>query len=134
MTQKEVKPRVDAILSLCRMVNSFVGKFGSDEHRKADDAFWVACKALDNDAVLGLSDNGDRCVPGRLLRFSAGEGYAYYIIEKVLKNHVKVIHLPYGDNYKVSYVNRDGEADKMIVEDMIRWNDELAVAAKSVEA
>lgn len=134
MTQKEVKPRVDAILALCRTANSFVGKFGSDEHRKADDAFWDACKALDNDSVLGLSDNGDRCVPGRLLRFSAGEGYAYYIIEKVLKNHVKVIHLPYGDNYKVSYVNRDGEADKMIVEDMIRWNDELTAAAKSVEA
>lgn len=131
MTPKEVKPRIDAVLALCHVVTKMVGKFGSDEHRKADDAFWDACTALDKDAKISGNVTFDGTTPGRLLRFSVGDGYAYYFIEKVLKNHVKVIHIPYGDAYQSPAVNRDGEADKMTVEDMIQWTDELLAAAKS---
>jgi hypothetical protein len=63
-----------------------------ETYRQRDTALGERILALDKASQPGLN-------PGRQLRFQVADGYAYYIIIKVLKRVVHVVHIPWGDNW-----------------------------------
>jgi len=123
-----VKQRIEEILALCQTAMSMVGKFGSVEHRAAEDKFLEALSALDKEAVEGLSRKDSRCVPGRTVKLGVNDGYAYYILLRVNSKTVKLVHVPFADAYKSHIVAADGEADRMVIEDSIEWQDTVIQA------
>lgn len=128
----ELGKRIDEILALCQIAQEMVGRFGSVEHRAAETKFLEALTALDREAFSGpVTLNGNdksRCVIGRLVRLGVADGYAYYIILKVNKRTVRLIHVPYGDAYKSHIVDDNGEADRSEIEDIVDWHDTITAA------
>lgn len=112
----DIKSQVKELLALCAKANPF----GSKAQRDADVAFWSLVKELDR-----LGKDGQHPVnPGRFVRLPAKDSYAYYVVTKVTKKSVKLVHIPYGLRYESTHV-RDGEADYTTIEQTLSWHDRI---------
>lgn len=119
----DVKTEIKNILALCKKANAF----GSPAQRAADVAFWAAVNTLDQ-----KGKDGQRIAnPGRFVRLPAKDGYAYYIITRVTKKTVKLEHIPYGVKYQSECVI-DDEAELTLVEDTLKWYDEIKAQFNSL--
>ena len=122
---KDLKARIDQILTLADKANKLVCQFGTPEQKAADRAFNDAIRQLDVDA-------GSGCVPGRLVKFAAADNYARYIVLRVNKKTCKMVHIPYLDGYTSPAVNADGECWRDEVEDNLAWYETLKAAAEKL--
>src|SRR4051812_41476432 len=109
---QNLKHRVVGLISLARMATDF-----SNPNRETiDKNFLEAIKDIDKEAGLGL-------MPGRVVKFSVADGFAYYVVYTVGPRYVNLFHLPYGDNYKSPHVSDDGHAARSVVEKLVEFQD-----------
>lgn len=122
---EDIHNRLKAIQALCQAFNKLSSKFGTAEHKAADEAFWSVVQALDSEAKL----QGSGPQIGRLIKLPYADGYARYIITKVQAKVVKLEHLPYKEGYKSPAV-RDGVAEKSVIEMELEFYDSMDTAIK----
>lgn len=115
---ERLEQRIDTILTLCQSANDMISKWGTEEQKAADAAFWNALLALDAEAGAGLQ-------PGRLVKFAVADNYARYIVEKVGKKVCRLVHVPYMDAYVSPAVNRKGETWTEELETRVAFDDTL---------
>ena len=115
---ERLEERIDTILTLCQSANDLIGKWGTEEQKAADAAFWNALLALDTEAGSGLQ-------PGRLVKFAVADNYARYIVRKVGKKTCKLVHIPYMDAYSSPAVNNRGETWTEEIEARLGFEDTL---------
>jgi hypothetical protein len=73
---------------------------------------------LDREAGPGLN-------VGRILRFSAADGYALYLVTDIQPSVVQTKHLNYADGYSSPAVNKDGLVFRDVAEKIIAFTDAL---------
>ena len=91
------------------------------EHRKQEDKIFAAIEALDKSAGTGLQ-------VGRRIRFQVVDGYANYIVTKILKSVVQVVHLNLLDGYTFQGVYKaNGKLvlSRKVAENQLGWEDKL---------
>ena len=88
-----MKQQIKKVLELAQIHYSIMTF--DDNWKRRDVALWKAVADLNALAGEGLA-------VGKHLKFCVADGYAHYIVTKVLKNVVHVEHLEYGDNYFAS--------------------------------
>ena len=123
---KEFKEIADEALRLCSEANRLPGGYGSATQKAADKTFWDYIYGINAAAGPGLAI-------GRFVKFGVRDGYARYIISKINKRTVHLVHIPYGDGYRSSMVDASGECDRGEVEDRIDWEDTSKMAEESAE-
>lgn len=64
----------------------------NDDYKKRMNFLMNRFKMLDEKSSPGLN-------VGRQLKFNVADGYAYYIVTKVNKSVVEVVHVPLDDSY-----------------------------------
>ena len=93
-----------------------------EARRVEEDKLFVRIEVLDESVGDGLQE-------GRHVGFQVADGYAHYVVVKVLKNTVKLIYIPYSDNYHFAggRVGKDGlvEIFREVVESHLQWHDIL---------
>lgn len=115
-SELDVKGQIEAILAVCSKANPF----GTKSQKEADETFWRLVKELDRKA----KDGQHPVMPGRFVRLPAKDSYAYYIVTRVTKKTVKLIHVPYGSKYEATAA-RDGEAELHLIETTLSWYDKI---------
>lgn len=97
-----MKKRIDEILALAEQLQANFA--WNDTYRANLQKLHDMIASLDNDAGPGVQS-------GRELRFQVADGYANYIITKVGKRTVKVVHVPIMDAYTFCGVYSDGKGN-----------------------
>lgn len=110
------------INEIIRLSNALTYDGGWEQRVKAEDAIHAKIKALQKQVGAGV-------VVGKLLKFSVADGYALYLITKVLKSTVQVVHLPLGDawHFQGVYENNSGVLclNRKVAEKTIKWHEGL---------
>ena len=119
----DIKNELKTILALCQKANHC----GTQEERYADEAFWTAILILDRRASVGMVVS-----VGRLVRLPAKDSYAYYVVSRVTKKSVKLIHIPYGQAYESPCVI-DDEADFNLIEKTLEWYGTINLIFRQME-
>lgn len=114
----DVKVEIKSILALAKKADPY----GTKAQIDADAAFWLAVTTLDHRVRAGKSV----LAVGRFVRLPAKDSYAYYIVERVTKKTVKLVHVPYGNKYESNAV-QDGEAELDRIQETVEWYDSIEV-------
>jgi hypothetical protein len=94
-----MKDIINQLLSHCDVASDYTEASDETRRQTAEDSFWKLLGELD-------ASVGEDLVPGKHVRFSAGDGYAYYVVVKVGKRTTTVVHLPIGDAWR--FAGEDG--------------------------
>lgn len=84
-----IRKRINDLVELC---NHYRARGFNGDWRSRDESFWKQVEQLQTDI-------GDGLVPGRHLRWNVADGYAHYLVVKVNKRDVELVHLDYMDGY-----------------------------------
>lgn len=74
------------------------------------------------DEMMEVSNKLTGVKAGRIVSFPSGGGYANYLIVKVLKNWIYVVHIPVGDAWHSPAVV-DSKVDRRVIEKQLKFSD-----------
>ncbi len=96
------------------------GDWMNNPIKKREDALFEQLDKLDKEIGKGLK-------VGKYIKFQVADGYAHYLITRLNRETVEVIHLPLGDGYKFGGIGVDKKGNQVIfrtvAEANVRMND-----------
>ena len=115
-----IRKRIEHIVEFAASVNSM--KWDNPLRDGQDKMLWQRIDALQVEIGGGL-------VPGRHLRWNVADGYAHYLVVKVNKRDVELVHLDYMDGYwfQGCWQDDDGRVycARPVAEQAYRWHSGL---------